>query len=392
MEHLPTTLNDAILSLSQLSEHLGQLADAQASPIPPLADHASLVRFRNDEGIRTFVHQFQGHIGRIDSAQATIGRAVAVLKGHITSVHNAKAAVSRLPVEIINLIFKAGHQEPSHASHLDYPLNISHVCRSWRAIALSASWLWEWISPLWCRPQLLTWFRRMNQHPASILVIHDDFYGDDYERLDAASLFEAFHDVAHIPPKYRALSTINRHVGSESVIDLDDFPWRKVKVETIIVNDRSHMECSEPQEVRHLSLCDYATIQISHRSVQRLISLKLLGVSSNLWDFFCKILAQDNILETLILRDLPVTLRHENQLGGRLINLNNLRDFSVRCSGTSAKRGALWRIRAPKLRRLGIFTDWEFRGETYISEDDYGFIANGLFDLVRLIFFFDNLP
>lgn len=97
---------------------------------------------------------------------------------------------------------------------------------------------------------------------------------DDDECFNTARLFETFHDMAHIPLKYRALSV---NVGSgPSVVDLYA-PWfrRMVKAETVIVND-SQRECWEPQEVRHLSLCNFATIYISHRLVKKLISLKLL--------------------------------------------------------------------------------------------------------------------
>ena len=91
MEDKPT-LSHALLSLSQLSKHISQLADTQFIPVPLLVDHASLVRFRNDEDVQAAVHQYQTYIHQINMAQAMLGRAVGALERHINLVHNAKAA------------------------------------------------------------------------------------------------------------------------------------------------------------------------------------------------------------------------------------------------------------------------------------------------------------
>jgi len=172
------------------------------------------------------------------------------------SIHNAKAAIGRLPVEIISLIFKAGHHEPSYAtpeSDLLYPLKISHVCRSWRAISLSAGWLWEWINPCWPRPQILTWFSRLHEHPASVwTAIYDD---DERRLLHVYRSNEFSRNIVHQYPNYRALS-----------IDIMDGDlWRttskefqeKTEAETLIINFCPHPLVGaewETMSVRHLSL------------------------------------------------------------------------------------------------------------------------------------------
>ena len=373
------TLSDTISSLSQLSEHLIQLVDAQSIPIPPLLNGASVERFRNDDHVQTTVHQFQKHIKHIHSAQAILGRAVKTLEWHVNSVHNAKAAVSRLPVEVIDLIFKAGHQEPSHRSDLLYPLMISRVCRSWRAVALGSSWLWEWVSPHWPLPQILAWFNRVHQHPVSVwleLGIDDIWYSRDIRP------FLEFPRIVQEHSNYRVLS-ISGYAGvrdGTSVIRNTFMEIQRImKAETLILNSFGTLDSviGDLEFVRHLFVqrCTIKPVQLM--TMKFLISLSIHG---GLLDDWWGILAHvSSTLETLILVD--HLIGDENR--DNRITLDNLQHLIIgqRDEELTFLSG-IWKwIRTPGLRHLVVFSDWAIRLNTL--GDDSDFVTNFL-GLVRL--------
>ncbi|KAI0063904.1 hypothetical protein BV25DRAFT_1990457 [Artomyces pyxidatus] len=102
------------------------------------------------------------------------------------------AAISRLPPEVLsNIFFEAQSDSPRKRDHLGW-INVSHVCRQWRAVALTNKTLWLEL-PLalgkkWIRESLL----RAPSHPRPSLVYSD-------------------RDVGPIHTKY--VDAIHQHLG-----------------------------------------------------------------------------------------------------------------------------------------------------------------------------------
>ncbi|KAI6035709.1 hypothetical protein EDC04DRAFT_2604907 [Pisolithus marmoratus] len=108
-----------------------------------------------------------------------------------TTLQNLLAPVSRLPNEMLLAIFEEAVSSPPPEKEMWVPINISHVCRRWRAIVVNSPRLWKHI---WVIPRINLHLLEAYGARASgsgSLDVH--FYNwrerKDFQRFDAALEF-----------------------------------------------------------------------------------------------------------------------------------------------------------------------------------------------------------
>src|SRR5258708_6526039 len=196
---------------------------------------------------------------------------------------------------------------------------ISHVCRSWRAAALSASWLWEWVNPYWPLRQNEAWFSRAHEHPISVWVGTEDNKGmPDRWRFIAFTSFIQRHS------KYRALS-IN---GGRFECCVFRDPLEKIqqvmKAETLILNSFGSIFWSlgDLEFLRHLYLDGCNLTSDSIVTMKGLVSLGVSGDFPISWSHSGILKQVSGTLETLIYTHFSMDI--SDCVSVRLENLQNL--------------------------------------------------------------------
>lgn len=108
-----------------------------------------------------------------------------------TTLQNHLVPVSRLPNEMLLAIFEEAVSSPPSDKEMWIPIDISHVCRRWREVAVSSARLWRniWIMPSVNLHLLEAYCARASA--SSFLDIHfvDWRERKDFQRFDAALEF-----------------------------------------------------------------------------------------------------------------------------------------------------------------------------------------------------------
>lgn len=260
----------------------------------------------------------------IDDATSWLGR----WKLHII---NASCPVSRLPPEILSNIFLLD----SNASELDEndqaesAIRLSHVSRSWRAVALSLSALWSNISAEWTHAQQDVWLSRSRLHPLYLGI------GFQYEaskmsprvaenatrihtvtasNLDLEGVRSLPIDYTLDPwimtlPSLRIvnLSGINFALVEEAFDDLsiESFPWTELEITYSYLDARLLLKVLDAcPELRKLMLVDLHCMSDQLDLVEYMLSINIISNTSlpHLTHLFIELKKDDDALMRILCR------------------------------------------------------------------------------------------
>ena len=110
--------------------------------------------YLNDEAnrgrLKDELEQLNTEISGLQASHEELVRAMRTLQARAARIQNTKAAVSRLPSDVLVMIFEeCRHLNPQWSGvlsllrQLPVEVRLSHVCTQWRAVALSTSSLWS---------------------------------------------------------------------------------------------------------------------------------------------------------------------------------------------------------------------------------------------------------
>jgi len=115
--------------------------------------------------------------------------------------------ISRLPTEILDIIFLFAFPSGRHFTILDDPLRqsrvVSHVCSRWRYVALLNSRLWNEVTfSKWRRKEILPWIEeiihRSRRSPVYLRLWIGDGWDKFWDRNFTPLLFTLIHRVRHL--------------------------------------------------------------------------------------------------------------------------------------------------------------------------------------------------
>ncbi|KAF9223847.1 hypothetical protein BS17DRAFT_705029, partial [Gyrodon lividus] len=126
------------------------------------------------DALATKIASLQARKQELTKEAFQVQYSILTLQSRIAQITNETAPISRLPSDVLAIIFEESrrllHQWPGPRRPLPIEVQLSHVCARWRRVALSTPSLWTTIRvPIFHREiAVRTYFQRCNQCPLDI--------------------------------------------------------------------------------------------------------------------------------------------------------------------------------------------------------------------------------